>query len=240
MSGEQSYLVRVLRKVESSLTTDHRLREGALLGKIIQRISHTNDVHRALDRLYCVKGFDQFALRLMWTVERAGIASNGLQSAVIDHEVEALAGLLSSSGEAGDEDRQVSAGSRAGESLADLYNALHSFGKAIEEMKRRSYDRGKFTGIDVEMLYRLLNETAVLEAAATAASKEEVVWFAKSFSGFVHHVMDKNYLHDIRAMNVLDNANLTLQTVTQASGIEEYDSLSQTIELLQQPSRLLE
>lgn len=240
MSGAQSYIVRLLRKLEMSLLNNRYQVEGAMMGKIIHKISHADNVENELESLYSVKGLDQFALRLMWSMEKRGQAVNGLDGKVIDYEVEALSSLLT--GSTSDEQSSPKEGLEWHfvQTLDGFYDALHKFGRVIEETQRKSYDGDSFRGIDQDVLFRLLHEAASLEEAARSAHKDDVVMFAKGLSHFVQYVADRGLFKDVRFMNIVDNANLTLQTVMEAAGTEDRDSLQQTIALLQHPGELLD
>ena len=241
MSGAQSYIVRLLRKVEMSLLNDRHQIEGAMMGKIIDKFSHSDDVEDALESLFSVKGFDEFALRLMWSLEKRGKEVNGLDGRLIDYEVESLSSLLkrpTTGGELSSPKEAVEL--QSVHALDGFYEALHKFGRVIEETRRNLYDGESFKGINQDSLFRILHATGSLEEAATSARKDDVVMFTKTLAQFVQYVMDHGLFKDVRIMNIVDNANLTLQTVMEAAGTENRDSLQQTIALLGHPRELLD
>jgi hypothetical protein len=110
----------------------------------------------------------------------------------------------------------------------------------VEELNRRSFDADSFKEIDQDSLYRVLNESAALRHCAEVVENQDVVRFAEAFSTLVQFVVEQQVLRDVRVVNLLANANLTLQTILESAGEEDYDSLQQTIELLQTGRTLLE
>jgi hypothetical protein len=56
----------------------------------------------------------------------------------------------------------------------------------------------------------------------------------------VHYAIDNGAANDERVANILDNANLTLQTLRDTVGDEDHDALQNMIGLLEDPQRLLE
>jgi hypothetical protein len=238
MSRAQGYLVRLLRKVEATFRDGENERHRLVVERACLRLSHTDDLNEALRRLYCVQGFDQFALRLMWLFEHASEATNRLEGAVIDYDVESLVGALrlSGGGDGGGSRMDLQAPAQAMEAF---YEALHRFDRVVDEAKRKSFDTGIFKGAGEDSLYRVLSEVGLLDQAARAAGQEDVVKFATACAGFIQYAFDHGLAQDVRIINMLDHANLTLQTVLAASGTEEYDPLQKNIELLQNPKEIL-
>ena len=102
--------------------------------------------------------------------------------------------------------------------------------------------RGPFTtrqGVEESRIYDILNELASLGEQAADAGKRDLSQFVSACSGFAQYVLDNSRLHDVRVVNILDNANITLQTVFETTGVEDNDSLQSTIQLLKQPKDLL-
>jgi len=238
MSRAQSYIVRLLRKVEAAYHDGEYERERLVVEKACFRLSHADDLNAALRRLYCVPGFDQFALRLMWLSEHSSEETNRLEGAVIDYDVEALIGTLRLSGRGDGEHTRIAPLAPA-QAMETFYEALHRFDRVVDEAKRRSFDGDHFKGADEDSLYRVLSEAGSLNQAARAAGQEDVVKFSTACAGFVQYGLDHGFTHDVRIINMLDHANLTLQTVLAASGTEEYDPLHKNVELLQNPREIL-
>ena len=215
-----------------------RQAELSMIEKIVHKISHAENVSEELERLYSVRGFDQLALRLMWSLERGGMESNTLESSLIDFEVDTLNSLIRSlrNGEKQGKEMQYLASPKP---LDDFYQSLHRFGRVIEELHRKSFENNSFKGIDQNLFYRVLNESTSLQHYATQVDNTDVVKFAEAFSSLVQFVIDKDILGDVRVVHILENANLTLQTILESAGDEDYDSLQQTIELLRTGHSLL-
>ena len=211
--------------------------ELAIIEKIVYKITHAENVMEELERLYSVHGFDQFALRLMWSLEHGGMESRMLESSLIDYEVETLNSMVRSL-KNGEKQKNEIQQLPSPKPLDDFYEALHRFGRVIEEMHRKSFENENFKGVAPDLLYRVLNESTSLQHYATQAEKIDVIRFAEAFSSLVQYVIDHRLLEDVRVIHILENANLTLQTILETAG--EEDSLQQTIELLRSGRSLLE
>ncbi len=61
-----------------------------------------------------------------------------------------------------------------------------------------------------------------------------------AFTFFATHVIEHRILQDARVLHLIDTANLTLQTVLETAVAEDFDSLYQTIALLESPRTLLQ
>lgn len=216
-----------------------RQAELSMLEKIVYKISHTENIGEELERLYGVHGFDQLALRLMWSLERGGVESSALESSLIDFEVETLNSLIRSLRNGEKQEKEVQHLSSP-KPLDDFYQSLHRFGRVIEELHRKSFENDSFKGVDQDLLYRVLNESTSLQHYATQVDKTDVIRFAEAFSSLVQFVIDQRIFEDVRVVHILENANLTLQTILETAGDEDYDSLQQTIELLRTGRSFLE
>lgn len=240
MSARQSYIVRLLRRLETLLVDHHMHQESAILGTIIHRLSHAEKVEDGLETLYGVQGFDRFALRLMWSLERYGIDTNDPPPAVEAYELSEL-GMLIRASLNGTPHVPVFTDSPIPNNLWErLYDQLHRYGRCIEDLKRRSYDGEAFRSIDQSLLYRILDEAGTLGEAARSTGRADVEEFTVAVSRFLQHVLDDQLFHDARIVHLLDNANITLQTALDASGTEDYDALQQAIDLLKNPQTVLD
>jgi hypothetical protein len=236
MSGQQTYIVRLLRHVGSSLVGPGAELVRTRLGKVVQRISRADDLPGALETLYAVEGFDAVALRLMWVAQRPVLSSDALEPDVMDYEVRQMTWILRPSPEA---DR-VALPPAAERPLDDFYEALHRFGKGVDGQRRSVPVSGDDEGEHTDRLYGLLNDCAALEMAAARAGNETAVRFCTAFSRFTHYAIDEHHGSDERVQNVLESANMTLQTVLASCTLEEDDALQNMITLLNEPRRLLE
>jgi hypothetical protein len=235
MSGGQSYIVRLLRKVEVRLNEHGYAVEASRVGKIVQKLAQAEDIHESLNTLYGVDGFSDFALRLMWLQEVAERGTVGLENGAMDYQCSALAGIL-----VGEKPPMREDVHEVPEQVDQLYDALHKLGREIDTLKRDAGDAGISRRIAEDQIYSLLNELASLREHAATAGKKDIVQFALACTEFVQYALDNNLFHDVRVVNILDNANLTLQTVFDAAGVDDNDALQSTIELLKQAKDLLD
>jgi hypothetical protein len=240
MPGEQDYLARLLRKLEASLTNTRDAPILSVVEKTIREIASASDVRDSLEQLYSVRGFDQFALRLMWLWEQA---SKGLvDEGNMEHEVETLGTLLNlvvvevePSPPPPDPPATLD-----GKAYDGFYEAIRKFGRTIEEFKKKSFDQENFKGIQQDLLGRILDQTAALQQTAAALGKEDIVRLAIVITNFIHYVIERALLKDVRIVNILDNTNLSLQGACDSTEPESLDALQQTVEMLQNPKNLLD
>jgi hypothetical protein len=209
------------------------------VGRIVQKLAQADDIHDALNELLCVEGMEQFALRLMWLLEGAERGTMSLDDGVLDYQAMMLENLLIAKTLARGAD-QGTPEPTIGREIDELYVSLHKFGRAIEGLKQHSVGEAGFKGIQESEMYALLQVLALLADQALSCGKRDLSQFAAACVGFVHYVLDNEMLHDVRVINILDNANFTLQTVFEVAGAEDLDSLTSTIELLKQPRELLD
>jgi hypothetical protein len=236
--GEYSYVVRVLRKLESRLIESEHHLEGGRVGLIVQRLSKADNIRSVLADLYTVEGYDRFALRLMYYGETVKDALGAMpDERLVDHHVrELFAALLSHPAPAATPEVQES----PAETNADLGRLLEEFEASLQALKRCSFKDEAFTGVDRESLEGFLQKTNDLGVIARKEKVVDVARFSAACSTFVHYALDQGLLKDVRVINILDNASLTLQTVLQTAGEENVDALQQMVQLLEDPSTLLE
>jgi hypothetical protein len=236
--GEYSYVVRVLRKLESMLIESEHQLEGGRVGLIVQRLSKADNIRSVLADLYTVEGYDQFALRLLYYGETVKDALGAMpDDRLLNHHVrELFATLLSHAAPAvTPEVPELPA-----ETNADLSRLLEEFEASLQALKRGSFRDEVFTGVDRESLEGFLQKTNDLGEIARKEKVADVARFSAACSTFIHYALDQGLLKDVRVINILDNASLTLQTVLQTAGEENVDALQQMVQLLEDPSTLLE
>lgn len=161
----------------------------------------------------------------------------GLENGVMDYHAEVLAHLLLGEPEGcGNGDRAVTL---SGE-VDRMSISLHRFGRIIEEMKRAAFGASEFKGVAEELLRNLVTELAALKCNSLSSGRKDTGEFAAAAIAFVQYVMEHSLLRDVRVVNILDNANCTVQTVLEMPGIEDDDSLHTMTQLLGQPKQLLD
>lgn len=237
MSRQQTYIVRLLRQVESSTPNRGARSADNPLGTIIQKISRADNVHQALEMLYWVPGFEDFAIRLMWCLERNGVVYSDTANEVVDYEVWHLKAALNHSSNG-----SALHGTIPGivpQPLDDFYDTLHNFSRSVEEVRRKFLQTEETKDVDSEVLYRIMSDIEDLKRTSKKAGKEQVIRFADSAAIFLQHVVDHDKSNDRRVVHILDHANRTLQTVMEAVGIEEYQSLNEVSAMLSAPEQLL-
>ena len=239
MTGEQSYIVRLLRMLEELLVQCSHRGEGERIGKIAEKISRADNLTLALRRLYRVEGLDQFALKLMYRADRVRDSLHSIpEERILDYQVQDLYTVLFTSRRKQFVEDTIDR--REVPLVEDLPAALRRFHGAMEKMKKGAFEGGVFKGVEVSLLESVESEVEKLLQIATKENNHDVARFSSACLHFVRFVVDGGIFQDIRVVNFLDNANLTLQTVVETVGGDDYDSLQQTIHLLENPSTLLE
>jgi hypothetical protein len=240
MTGEYGYIVRLLRKLETLLMETGHQSEGGRLGQITQRISRADDARAALATLYSVEGYDQFALRLMYYGERMREGLVELpEERLLDYQIGELYDvLLSTPYRANPTPPEPPAPPPPAK--GDLEQAAAAFSGSLQELKRSAFNREEFAGVRRSQIDDLRAKLEDLEREAKERGNTDVARFARSCTTFVSFVVDRKLLQDVRVVNILDNAGLTMQTVLHAVGADDYDSLNQMVQLLEDPATLLE
>jgi len=237
MTEEHTAIIRLLRALEIHLAQGGRHDSAESVGKISRRISAADDLDTVLNSLFAVPGFDGVAVRLMWYAERLR-EPNPVPEApgFQDYLAANLAAQLG-----GHTGRATSPGQ--GEPAAaelDLAQALARFDACIETVKRSSYKDEVFEEIPLRGLDDIIREVVLLGEAAAAERNVDVLRFTSALSRCVDYVIRQRLFRDVRVLNLIDSANLTLQTALETRSAEDYDSLQQTIKLLEQPAGVLE
>jgi hypothetical protein len=79
-----------------------------------------------------------------------------------------------------------------------------------------------------------------LKRTAWNCGAGDVVKFCTSFDHFLAYAAERKLLFDERTITVMDQANVTLQTVMGIGFTEELHALDQTIALLRMPEKLFQ
>jgi len=238
MSREQMHITKLLQGLEAMLLDSGRRGEGEKVGLVAARLSHARDIDRALQALYGVSGWNAVAIRLMWYVEQMRHAAGGVSASgdLFGHQV---AELLAAMPAPAAEERDVNRAPDLARTV-DIRDALSRFGSALEELRRASFSDGAFSALPESILDRVIEESGLLERVASAQQSRDVARFAKAFTVFATHVREQGILQDVRVLHVIGTANLTLQTVLETAQADDFDSLYQTIALLESPQTLLQ
>ncbi len=241
MTEEQTHIVRLLRSLAASVNAAGDKQKGQLVEKVAQKVARSDNLGASLERLYPVIGWDAIALKLMWFAQRRQQAgSAGDAEEILEYETEqlrALAGLTEPRD--GAQPAEAPQGNRV-QASDELAESARAFGNVLDTLKRSSFDGEAFQGIGPDILAAMLGESAHLQQSALSAGNDDSARFATAFGMFVTFVRDRDMTRDVRVANFLETANLTLQTVMETVGEEDYDSLAQTVELLENPRHLFE
>lgn len=237
MSGEYGYIVRLLRKLEFLLAQRGEQREAGRMGQIVQRIAKSDDVRAAVKTLYAVEGYDRLALRLLYYADTLGpLLTEIPDERLIEYHVEQLDRALR-----GIDDSNLAGGPARHPPSQDVTGAMDQFVASVRELRKRSDPaQGTPDSIPPEQLEIILQKAHDLQLTADRENEADISRFATSVTTFVRYVIDRSLFGDVRVVNILDNAVLTLQTFLPSVGADDFDSLTQTIQLLADPATLLE
>ena len=212
--------------------------EGERVGLIAARLSRARDLDTALQVLYGVRGWAAVAMKLMWYVQQVRQAAVGAapDPDLLDYRLAELARAMPKA--AGGEGDTPEEPARA--NSVDLREALIRFGSLLEELRQASFAGGSFSGVPEGLLERVIEEAVLLRVIAVGQRSRDVARFAQAFTFFARHVLEHGILQDVRVLHLIGSANLTLQTVLETADAEDFDSLYQTIALLESPRTLLQ
>jgi hypothetical protein len=238
MLPEQMHINTLLQRLELRLLDGGRQGESERVGLVAVRLSHARDLNKALHVLYSVSGWDAVAMKLMWYVEqmRRALVGTTANEDLLRYRLSELAAAMPVPGEEENTADQSLAAARK----ADLREALFRFGSILEELRRASFVDGAFSGLPETVLEQVIGQAALLRVIASAQHSRDVSRFAHAFTFFATHVLEHRILQDVRVLHVINTANLTLQTVLETAEAEDFDSLYQTIALLESPRTLLQ
>lgn len=233
MAGEREHILEILQLLESRLTSSNRPDDAGRISVIRRAISANQHIDASLETLYEVQGFHAFALRLMWYAEKGrdpfATAPTGHVASSRADELLALLPLPTPEADA-----------PVTEEPATIAAAVDEFGVAMEAVKRGAYLEGQFSGVTEALAGRLRSAAQPLGRAAGLEENHDVARFADAIVRFLDLVRARSLNGDVRVVNLLDSANLTLQTVMQTHAAEDYDSLQEITRLLENPLPLFE
>jgi hypothetical protein len=233
--------VLLLRRLQQRLVEEGHRVQGEMMGKVSERISASADLDLALERLYSLQGWDAIALRLMWYAKRARVGGAGIRrDALIDYQVEELHGLLMAAPQATSQDSPPARQPGGNVLTGEVFEALHHFNTALEELKRSAFEGERFQGMREGLVDSALAHAGRLHQVSSASGNETLAQFAATFSLFLRYVIERDLFDDVRVAHLIDNASWSLQGLLESLGTEDYGALLQTIDMLQNPETLLE
>jgi len=233
--------VLLLRRLQQRLIEEGHRVQGEMIGKVSERLSSSADLDLALERLYSLQGWDAIALRLMWYAKRARSAGTGARRDVlIDYQVEELHSLLMTSDAGGTQDPPPARQPGGNVLTGEVFEALHHFNTALDELKRSAFEGERFQGMREGLVDSALSHAGRLHQVSSASGNETLAQFAATFSLFLRYVIERDLFDDVRVAHLIDNASQSLQGLLESLGTEDYGALIQTIDMLQNPETLLE
>lgn len=211
------------------------------MGKLADSFAATSAMQDTLDRLYSVHGWDVIALRLMWYIERARETGAGAgREALIDYQVEELYRLLMTAPGSNGAGSPAMAEQPAGPLTGGVFESLMQFNTSLEDLRRTAFEGERVQGMRQRFFDSALSNAGRLHQVCTAAGQDALAQFAAAFSLFLRYVIERDLFDDARVAHVVDNAGQALQGILDRASDEDYDSLQQTIDMLQNPETLLE
>jgi len=233
MAGEREHILDVLQLLESRLTSSNRSIDAGRISLVRLALSSSQHLDAALESLYGVQGYDQIALRLMWYAEKGSDPfAPDLTEHVVSRRADELLSMLPA-------ELPAPAGPGTGEPKS-MAAAVDEFGVAVEALKAGAFREGQFSELTEELAARLRASVRPLSRAGALEENPDVGRFADAVARFLELVRARSLARDVRVVNLLDSANLTLQTAMQTHAAEDFDSLQEITRLLENPLPLLE
>lgn len=235
MAEPQGHLVRLLQLLEVSQRADDQRTSAEFASRLAEMIAASSDYRATLRTLARVEGMEAFALRLLWCAERAGEVPEGnAGDPIVDYEIEHLRRALAPGFSSAPPQPKASLDVR------DLGSTVGQFCSSVAVLRREAFRGEEFSGARRATVQALALDGERLRAAAAAERNQDVEHFSRAFRGFLEYVLAQDLLEDVRVVNLIENASLTLQTAVETLGADDYDALHQTTLLLEHPSTLLE
>jgi hypothetical protein len=233
--------VLLLRRLQQRLVEEGHRVQGEMMGKVADKIASSADLDLALERLYSLQGWDTITLRLMWYAKRAQTAGAGTRrDGLIDNQVEELHTLLMAAPQATSQDPPPGRPAGGNVLTGEVFEALHHFNTALEELKRSAFEGERFQGMREGLVDSALTNAGRLHQVCSVSGNETLAQFAATFSLFLRYVIERDLFDDVRVAHLIDNASQSLQGLLESLGTEDNGALLQTIDMLQNPETLLE
>jgi hypothetical protein len=233
--------VQLLRRLQQRLTEEGHRVQGEMMGKVADRISSADDVEKALEQLYSVQGWDAIALRLMWYASQSsGKNADIPRDSLIEYQMEELHALLMAASSGEGEDSRPSSPEGTPQLTGAVFEGVFQFTAALDNLKQSAFEGERFQGMRQGLVDAALLQAGRMHQASSAAGNEILAQFAAAFSLFLRYVIERDLFDDVRVAHLIDNASQSVQGLLESTGREQYDSLQQTVGMLQNPETLLE
>jgi len=207
------------------------------MGRLAERIGASPNVDAALRSLYGVQGWSDVAMRLMWYRHRRLVPdSPALSDALAHGQADELYGLLMYAS-----DRPAGPAEDDGSALTgDLFEALHGFAVALEDLRQASFEGEKVPGMHFGLFDSALSRAGLLHQSATAAHNDHIVHFAGAVSLFLRYIIERELYDDVRSVHLIDITAEALQKLLEQQAPLDYTALEQSTDMLHNSETLLE
>ena len=159
--------------------------------------------------------------------------------ALLDYQVDELFRVMTTvpaGGEAPPQAVEVPSGVLTG----PVFEALHEFSSSLEDLRKTAFEGERIEGMRQGFFDSALSHAGRLHQVSSANGNEVLAQFAAAFSLFLRYVIERDLFDDVRVAHLIDNAAQALQGVLDRAATEDYDVLTQTIDMLQNPETRLE
>lgn len=121
-----------------------------------------------------------------------------------------------------------------------LEAAVRAFSAAVAAITHESFAGERFRGVQESSIRALMRNVERLHDTAMVSGDTDVTRFSEASSGFLMYLLEHRLFNDVRVVNFLDNASLTLHTAIETRIADDVDSLQQMAELLSNPAALFD
>jgi hypothetical protein len=228
----------LLQRLQRRLADEGHHVQAEMMGRLADRIAGSRDVATALNHLYAVQGWSEIALRLMWYRHRNSPADNEPQHEfLLHHQVDELyAILMSASARPAESEGKVRPGALTG----DIFEALHDFATALEDLRQASFEGERVPGMHFSFFDSALTRAGRLHQVATAAPNDHLIHFSGAVSLFLRYVIERGLFDDVRVIHLIDITAESLQKLLEQDSPVDYAALEQSTDMLHNSETLLE
>jgi len=176
-----------------------------LFGQIRARLDQAPDASEELKNLYKVSGFSDFAMGLMWMVDRAQ-KNPGQISIGPEDETLLLSSFRKAIGArlAAESETPAEPAAPVSESVIGSELDVQAFAGQVEQLAEAVQSGSGGTQM---LLEDLLVEC---ESVTSRGGDSDVVGFASMFSDFMKYISEKELFDDVRVINILSNVSSTV------------------------------